>query len=166
MARCTAFALCVKWEIYTLIYNHNYILITLGGISGWCIKSFEWIHQAVMSAEPTGRRGCLFGFDAPLHHGSSSRHHPRPRHSARPHLPPPHVCVLWVTWYHSWYSWCMFLERKMLFKFSRLCKLPTLHSFRVVTMYSLQNLILLCGLCSRCLLAHWKHKVPMPMKFG
>jgi hypothetical protein len=61
-----------------------------------------------------------------LHHGLSSRHHPRPRHSARPHLPPPHVCVLWVTWYRSQYSWCRFLERKMLFKFSRLCKLPTL----------------------------------------
>ena len=44
---------------------------------------------------------------------------------------------------------------------------PHCHSFlQVVTMYSLQNLILLHGLYSRCLLAHSKHEVPMPMKFG
>jgi hypothetical protein len=82
MGHGTTFALCVKWEIYTWIYICKYILITMGGISGWCIRSFEWIHQVVISAEPTGQRGCLFGFDSPFHHRSDSHCHPHSCHSA------------------------------------------------------------------------------------
>ena len=67
-AHCTTFALHMKPGINTLIYISKYILSMMRDVSGWCIKNFEWIQQAIIATEPKCWRGCLLGFDGPLHH--------------------------------------------------------------------------------------------------